>query len=440
MKVFLLAALFSGLFFAPAPFFSPSRAHAADVLLDAVSDDSALRSRLAATLFIDPPSKVLSLRPLIERLDSGERVQVRVERGAGDEFSLVLARERSGAFPYWQQGSFILTRSASTGDLLRARFFPRSDANTYLEFRPLSKTKSEMDAVVYDGFVVKSLPVPVPFEKLVAAPFSATLGMLAEKFPRRYFEPSPALYRDIRLLIREIRGEIKTLEFADDGALDENNAYILINSLSPQTGAGGLNCSGFAKWVVDGLLRPVTGRRLAVEPLKQPYGERGTNFTEPFERVRDPFFGLDWVRNLAAAASSTFKSPAFAALPEIEVRKSPFAAIIRRAGRANEVRSYPEHLPNAGFGFEGIQPLLYTLAIDEPQHIFLGAISTQGGTPPLRTYFHVVVLAPYFDESGTFRVALFESAAETSFNRFRTRYQSHHINLCRVPIETSFTP
>ncbi|MDR2468639.1 MAG: hypothetical protein LBD22_06745 [Spirochaetaceae bacterium] len=417
-----------------------ARLGALDTTLDGIADDSILRTQLAKTLFVDTPRSVVARQARTETLASGVRVQVRSEWNGGDEFSIILAREHNGQFTGWGQGSFILTRSVEDGAVRRIRIFLRSDPYTYIQFRPLSAAKSEFDAVVYDAFLARSQPVAVPFNQLLEMPLSEVFKIMNGTFPRRYFEPETADYRDVRTLIAGIRREIRPLEFGDDGAMDENGKYVFINSLSAQETTQGLNCSGFAKWVIDGLLRPVTGKRLAVAPLKQPYGTRGTNFTAPFERSRDPFFGLDWVRNLAAAAGSAFKSPAFGSLDEIEVRAAPFQAVLRRTGRTSTVRHYPGHQPNAGYGFEGIQPLLYTLAIDEPGHIFLGAINREGGTPPLRTYFHVAVLIPYFDEQKVFHVAVFESAEETSFNRFRVRYPTHHINLCRVPIETAFSP
>jgi hypothetical protein len=415
---------------------------AKDVKIAEISDDSALRLSLAKTWFTEPPAAVLRRRPLVRTLDSGERVQIRAERGraGSDEFSIIIEREQNGAFNAWAQGSFSLTRRLSDGEALRVRVFLRSDRYTYIQFRPLSAFKSEMDAVVYDAFIVQALPIPIEFKRLLTSPLSDALNGETAAAVRRYYEPEPDDNRDKRAFLRKIRGAIKTLEFGDDGAIDENGDYVYIATLEKQGGKHGLNCSGFAKWVIDALVSPISGGTLPIAPLKEPYGSRGSNFTLPFERIRDPYFGLDWVRNLAAAAGTAFKSGDFANLSEIEARNAPFSAIQIRAGRETQIRSYPGHLDEAGFGFEGILPLLYTLAIDEPHSIFLGAINTVGGRPPMRTYFHIAVLVPYFDEDSVFRVAVFESAAETSFNRFRVRYPDHYVNLCRLPVATDFNP
>jgi hypothetical protein len=144
------------------------------------------------------------------------------------------------------------------------------------------------------------------------------------------------------------------------------------------------------------------------------------------------------------------RSPAYGSLEEIEVRAEPFALVIKREGGAGTARSYPGFLENAGYGIEGLQALLYTLSIDEPGRLYLAAVNTEMGPPTtaenlrgrprMRQYFHVAVLVPYFTEYGVFRVAVFESAAETSFTAFRNRYPGHHVSLTRVPIEAAFDP
>jgi hypothetical protein len=112
-----------------------------------------------------------------------------------------------------------------------------------------------------------------------------------------------------------------------------------------------------------------------------------------------------------------------------------------RAGHASANRFYVGVVSEAGFGIEGLGPLLYTLAIDEPGYIYLGAINNDlGPRPRMRQYFHIAVFIPYFDDAGVFHVTLFESASENSFNRFRIRYPGHYINLVRIPVEGRFEP
>jgi hypothetical protein len=131
---------------------------------------------------------------------------------------------------------------------------------------------------------------------------------------------------------------------------------------------------------------------------------------------------------------------AFGDLAEIEVRKLPFSWMNQRTKEGTAIRSYPGFLFNAGFSFEGLQPLLYTLAIDEPGNIYLASVNNEIGVPRIRQHFHVAVLVPYFNEQGTFQVAVFESATETSFNTFKNRYPGHFVNLVRIAVDPLFDP
>jgi len=424
-----------------------------DVLTGRIPDDSALRISLVDSWFRETPGRVLGKGPEYYTLRDGSRVQVRVETSAQnrDEFAIVIAREQSGAYSGWTQGSWVLTRRRDNDPSgLRIRIFLRSDFNTYVQFRPFNNEKCLMDAVLYDGYVMRSHPVPVPFERLFTLPLEEILTLAGDAFPRRYFDPEPGMYRDSRAFIAKVRSRLNELFFLDDGAQDENGNFVFINTLQPQAGRGGVNCSGFAKWVVDGILRPFTGERLPITPLKAPFGDRGSPFTDTWEELRDPFFGLDWIRNLASRAGAVLRSPSFASLEEIEVRGNPFSYGILRQNGGSAIYAYPGYIQNAGFGFEGIYPLLYTLAIDEPGRIYLAAVSDEIGAPEtpdnprglprIRQYYHIAVLVPYFTERGVFQVAVFESGEETSFTAFRTRYPGQFVNLVRIPIDGTFDP
>jgi len=424
-----------------------------DVLTQRIPDDSALRLSLLDSWFREVPARVLDKRPEYYTLRGGSRVQVRLETAPQnrDEFAIVIAREQNGAYSGWAQGSWVLTRRRDNNPAgMRIRVFLRSDFNTYVQFRPFSDEKCLMDAVLYNGYVMRSHPLPVPLERLLTLPLEEILSLAGNAFPRRYFEPEPGMYRDSRAFIARVRSRLNELFFLDDGAQDENGNFVFINTLQPQAVRGGVNCSGFAKWVVDGILRPSTGERLPIAPLKAPFGERGSPFTDTWEELRDPFFGLDWIRNLASRAGATLRSPSFASLQEIEVRGNPFSYGILRQNGGSQVYSYPGYIQNAGFGFEGLYPLLYTLAIDEPGRIYLAAVNDEIGAPEtsdnprglprIRQYYHIAVLVPYFTERGVFQVAVFESGVETSFTVFRNRYPGQFANLVRIPIDGTFDP
>ncbi|MCL2721589.1 MAG: hypothetical protein FWD47_09670 [Treponema sp.] len=435
-----------------------------DLPVSRISDDSLLRIRFKESWMLETPSRVLSQRSIIEQLETGERVQISAQEN-NNEFMVLFSRElirgraetdttaaaerrATGQFPGWAQGSWMLIRRKDTGDPTLIRVFLRSDQNMYIQFRPISPDRSQMDVVIYGAIIARSIPVAVGFERLYTMRLNDIIRLADNKFPLRYFEPDIANYRDTNRLISQVRPHLSGLRFADDGAIDENGNYVLIESLYRQNpNTQGLNCSGFVKWFIDGILRPITGRRLQITPLKAPFGQRGSSFTENWEESRDVFFGLDWIRNLASEANRTLRSPSYMVLEEFEVRRDNFSLLMVNQNRNFTVHSYPGFMDEAGYSIEGLHPLLYTLAIDEPFSFYLAAISNEianpsnpRGTPRLRQYYHVAVLIPYFDEAGIFRIVVFESAAETSFTSFRNRYPGHFINLVRIPVTTRFTP
>jgi hypothetical protein len=447
-----------------------------------IEDDSALRISLRDEWFLDTQDRVLAKKTLLHTLPGGGRIQVRTAQSA-DEFAVILARELTGpggqgmgTFPGWAQGSWVYVRGRADGSPLRILVYPRSDRSTYLQFKPLSGDRCQMDMVLYDAYIIQSQAVALPFERLLGMPLENIFTIVGEKFKRHYLDPDPANYRDLRRFMDNLRQKLPEISFRDDGAIDSEGTYVFIETLDAQDGTGGLNCSGFVKWVVDGILRPLTGRRLDIAALKQPFGERGSSYTDVWEDIRDPFFGLDWTRNLAAQAWTSLRSPAYAVPEEFEVRDWPFSQLIYRtettgttetvpvpdhlmpsgtqpnpnAGPQPALRAYPGYLENSGFGVEGLQPLLYTLAIDEPGYIYLASVNTElgppatpdnpRGLPRMRQHFHIAVLIPYFDEYGGFQIAVFESAEETRFSRFKARYPGYNVNLVRVPVEGPFTP
>jgi len=271
-----------------------------DLPLSRIVDDSALRTSVKDTWLVESTNRVLTKPRVMNTLPGGGRVELRVE-ASQDEFSIVFARElknsNSGAnsignFPGWAQGSWILTRRRDNGAAERIRVFLRSDPYTYIQFRPFTADKCYMDVVLYEAYIVRSLPLPVTLERLYTMQLNDVINLAGNQFPRRYFEPKPDDYRLQRQLIAKVREKIKGLEFADDGAIDQKGNYVYINTGLEQKGRPGLNCSGFAKWLVDGILRPITGERLQIAPLKEPFGQRGSSFTDIWEAQRDPFLGL----------------------------------------------------------------------------------------------------------------------------------------------------
>ncbi len=229
-------------------------------------------------------------------------------------------------------------------------------------------------------------------------------------------------------MVRELGPRLSGLRDMDDGAMDGTGHMVYIATGAP-AGRGGFNCSGFAKWVVDGLYAPLAGRPMDIVPLKSRNAARANSWSARFEEELDPFFGLDWSRGLARALvrARTGTTPDDS---QIDVRVSDRLPYVRDVG-------YP--VPKLEF-------LLYFLARANPGEMYIGSVNAPSaravseGTPTLRQHHHVVVLLPWFDDSGAFRVAVMERNLQTSLASLTHRYGGEYVHLVRIDTEGSFAP
>jgi hypothetical protein len=401
------------------------------------AETTAVRESILSTWLAGEIDQVRALKPIevIDRFGYSFDVSQK-KTAAGDEVGVtVVPRSRSGA-----QGMWVLTRRLSDGACVRISVYPVADANVRVDIRPdgtnPEKGRSRLDLVIYGAYAVRDVIVGVPFFSLYAVPFSNIVALTARTVPWELAGCDPSLYGDIESMILEIREKLPTLVYLEDGAFDENYRPILIESglpqdprkvleampvgLTPGIVVGGVNCSGFAKWIVDGIIRPEAGQGTFIEPMKGRTDAPETEFTKPVRESRDLFFALDWVRNLASAAES------------LRVGKT-----VKPDGSGVNVTvdTFSGQTPfvkNVGYRVSELYPLLYALAIREPGNFYLGAISRERGNPPMRQYHHVVALFPRFDRDGLFSVTVFESAAETPCDGFIARDSDAFAYLVRI--------
>ncbi len=423
----------------------------ADVPLKDIPDDSRLRVEYLKEILTSSPRETLGFPEKVLTLPDGSPVRARSE-GGGTQVLTILARplpspsegpaERDlSAFLDYAQGSWVLYRDASSGTPMRVRWFLRTDPYCFLQIRRDGGDRSVLDLVAYGAFLARNIPLGYDFDSVLTAPLSRIVKGTDKRVPWRYLDPDPGVYSDARRLVTAVRERLPALSYEDDGAFDEGGLPVYIETGAPQKGTVGLNCSGFAKWIVDGLLRPETGRRLSIAPLIEPTENRGSSFSEPYEDELDPYFGLDWTRNLAAAAWKVLRGSSAATPDEYNVQASAVVALRSSGGDGARARAYPDYSEDSGFAIEGLEAVLYALAIDEPGYLYLASVNMDlGSRPRLRRHFHVAALVPYFDEEGRFKVALFESAAETKLSSFVARYPSGMVHLVRIPLDSRFDP
>ncbi len=442
---------------------------------DGFPESADIRSGYWTSFFSAPEQELQRRGPAIVSNEYGS-FRLSVMRSGGYFYVLVTALEaaspsksapqRAGAaasgkaIPLYTRGSWILKRSSPDGAPIQAKVFLRSDPGTFIRIYP-DGDRSKLDLVVYGGVLNREVPLPVPFERAFASTMADIASWTDKLVDWGLFSPSPGAYRDVLSFVEETRRRIPSLRYGDDGALDAEGRPVYIASGAPQAPPAGLNCSGFAAWVADGFYRPLTGRLLDPKALAARHVEaRATPAAARYETDLDPFFGLDWTRNIALALLDARYPSRPHGLSEADVRIAAFALVApadvldaapsgspspdtRATVNGNPAYlDYPAYQLDLGYETVGLKALLYVLAVREPGCIYLASLSRKSGgaIPGLSRHYHVAVLAPYFEEGGEFRIAAFESDAETSVGAIMARVPKDFVHLVRIRAGRDYDP
>lgn len=366
-------------------------------------------------------------RRVISQREPGTRVLFQVDVEAGNLY-MVFANESRSSFPLAGAGNWVIKRSLADGSFLQAKIFLGEDEERCVRIRPQGD-RSVLDLYALGGPLQTDVNLPLPFERVLTASFRDLRRFTEKVVDWNSLLADGRTGADARVerVVKALRSRLPALRDADDGALDESGRAVFIATGKEQGLSGGLNCSGFAKWIVDGFYRPLAGRGTGVEAMKERREDRGNRWTRPFEGTRDPFFGLDWSRNLALALQA-----ARAGTPDAPSGDPADADVRDVPGFAYE--------PNVGFAVADLRRILFRLAAEDPGSFYLGSLSRMGGTPALRTHFHLVALFPYREEDGRFRAAVMERNVESSLESLEKRYGDCHIHLVRLGTEGDFAP
>jgi hypothetical protein len=374
----------------------------------------------------------------------GENTEVKyeIQTQNGNVYHLFINKLDSG-YPLYSRGSYIIRVMPTKIDQIKV--FYQNDPGCYIRFRPDDET-AEADIVLYGRPYLHKVEIPVPFKHIVTEPFIEILKRSQYTVDWGMIFPQDALYGQKRVesMADRIRNTLPELKDANDGALDDMGRPIFIDTLKPNP-EGGLNCSGFAKWIVDGVYAGLRSRDsienggssglrigstnlgetppyLSVVDMKEKHLDvRGNEWSEPFEESRDPYFGLDWTRNLAVSIARL---------------EYPDAGI-----ESTDVR-YPEkagYVEDIGYAVDDLPMVLYMDAVRYPGNIYLGSVNRlTGSDPALRQHPHVAVFFPYFDEHGVFSIVVMERNRETPLDSFLSANTGSHVHLVRIPSPDRF--
>ncbi|MCK5673136.1 MAG: hypothetical protein KAH95_07155, partial [Spirochaetales bacterium] len=189
-------------------------------------------------------------------------------------------------------GSYIIKRSLDKYDdinygIQQIKIFYKNDDYSFLRIREASKSdESIMEIQLFGRGVQNNIRVPLSLAELSRRSFSELAGLTSSYVDWNYYITDyRKLYgQDVRVLAETINPLLGFLRDRDDGAIDSSGDFVYISSLEAQDKEGGLNCSGFAKWIVDGIYKPVTGENIDIEFLKEKHYElRGNKWSKKLE-------------------------------------------------------------------------------------------------------------------------------------------------------------
>ena len=418
----------------------------AEKSLSLFPDNSSIRKSLIPLVF----DKELSLTTDFEKRlftdETGQNWRLWVEKDT-ENIKYFFSPGQNGIFSASSQGTWILYRDVMSGEPTKLQIVLRTHYPCFLEILPYGK-QSTISLIIQNAYFSQNSTISIPLKRFYELSFSQLKTTISPLIDWSYADPDPVLYKNNRRLIKNLNDNLRNISYGEDGCYDENNQLVSITTNKPDSKIKGINCSGFVKWIVDALVWPVIGQGLFIEPLKsqtvafndddlnnKPTAQASAKtYSRDYTADREPFFGLDWTRNLAAAAASVFcnrnLTPKTAA---VDVTTIPFSALYEKTPSVKSVNSY---IPNMGFSVSILKPLLYALAVSEPDTLYLASINGlkagKTGEKPLRQHYHTAVLIPTILTDGSFTVAVFESGEATTLESFINRNKTEHIHLARI--------
>jgi len=359
---------------------------------------------------------------------TGKKVQFQVVFDRGFYY-FIFINERSSLsqrnqFPMVSAGTYVIRRDATTNVVCQIKIFLNNDPNTFVRINS-HREGSSLEFSLFNSMIYKNVLMPISVDRLMTEPFETIIKMsdYIVNWDILYSFYNETENRFAMNIAKAIDEKLHTLNDSDDGAQEWNRDFVFIRNGEPNP-QNGFNCSGFVKWVTDGIFSVKTGKLMEISKLKKKHLlDRKDTLAVAFEDERDPFFGLDWTRNIAMTIFE-LNTGKEAKMSDVDVKEYP----------------YETYIDELGYSVSNLTAILYYLAATNPGHIYLGSVNGDfGRNPVLRQHYHVVVFAPYICPEGNFYPLVYERNIKRPINEFVRRYPREFIHLVRIKVDDAFT-
>ncbi len=427
-----------------------------------IPDSSTIRKDLIDSWFDEPLSYVRMNKAEFRKNACGNKFKIYMEEDDSC-FTVLVSPETtididvynaagettvpSKVYPGDAPGSWMLIRDKKTGKPLHIRYYFMPDSDIFIQFNPCEqKNRTTVDMSIYNCYTVKDIKIGIPFSTFYSASFKQVYELTKNILPWQDVTVYRKMYHSPQQMIATIRENLSDIVYVSDAMYDEKGSPVYISDgkdrkiSEKNIGKLSLSSAGFVKWIVDGMIEPLTGSYLKRVPLLQSTVDyKKTGFQGIISSKYKVSFTLDWIRNLAAAEFSVrMKRTYHYKDTGVDVTITPFAAIVNDSSFEN-MNGY---IKNSGYIIKFVKPLMYVLAATEPLNCYLCAVrkTDTSVAPEVNVFNDCAVFFPYFDSTGRFRCSVFEKGKELSLDDFTTKYEGDFVYFTRLETTDIYSP
>ena len=302
-------------------------------------------------------------------------------------------------------------------ELLKVMFFYQNNENSFLYFD--RNNPGKFDISLFGRVFRKNLSYYFTFDELKTISMDKIFSLIDDlKLTQELIiDYSDKNLKDnfINKIILPVTGQ----KYIDDGARNDVGEYVYIATGKKQNPSEqGVNCSGYAKEVVDSYLRYMNPdfNYLKISDLKEKNNDEKMNELFTFYDLKyDIFFGLNWTKNLVNKINILCN---YGTNKAKELSNDDYFLF-------TEIR---------GFDVSDLKEIIFRDQLKDDTYFYILALNKiRKEKPIIEEFTHISLLVPYFN-SNNFYTRFFESGAETSFENIMKNYGNGKVRIFKIPI------
>lgn len=415
-------------------------------------ESASVRGNLIDSWFTENTAILVDKLPEIITNEAGEVFQVRYEEredaDGNDVCSVIVAPQKKKSvilytdagevqtfmdiYPYGTAGTWELELDRKTSNPLCVRYFFAGDSEVFVEFHPGVRgyaTKSVVDFIIFGEYAARNVTTGITMQQLFTMSFEDVVNLTEHNLPWIDGVFFPELCENNMQMSAVIQEHLDEFVYVDKAVYDEyGNLCMLKEAALPdvEEGKRAISGVGFLKWIVDGLVRPVSGSGLRINPLLKAT----TSSQNDSGRASDEYdttLALDWTHNLATAAVSVITGINYTfETSGVNVHPTQFSA---------------KYTENAGYPIDDLKSILYLISANETGYFYLGAVRHEiAEKKAFVTYNECAAFFPYFSKNGVFAVDVFADGQMYTLDEYIESHAGDMIQLTRINSSLQFFP